>query len=167
MSVPSLTLSQTNWRELAFATERFLPQRANLAFNHSPALGIFSSQRLVEKAGSERMLGRGRRVQEGGPSIRRFVTLGAHQGAAFVSGGFGEHTLSPDENDRPSEINWKFGNHALVVSQHDINVNRGGTLLARFVDRQLSNVLKSLADIVADSLWATSLAPHEIGRAHV
>ncbi len=162
MTVSGFTLSRTNWREYAYATDAIRRQRANLAFSHSPALAIFASETLVEEAGRTPMSGMGRNVQEGGPAILRFVTLGKHAGAQRVSGGFGTHTLSPDDNERPAEINWKFYNHALVVSEHDLEVNRGDTQIAGFLDRQTTQVMTALADLVADDIYSATVAANAI-----
>ena len=160
MATGSYTLERTNWREYAYATDAVRRQRANLAFNHSPLLAMVASETLVDEPGSTPMAGMGRNVQTGGPAILRYVTLGKHAGAARVSGGFGEHTLAPDDNERPSEINWKFYNHALVVSEHDLEVNAGDTQIANFLDRQTTQVMTAMADIIADDLYAETTPPN-------
>lgn len=161
MAVPGLTLSRSNWREYAYATDAIRRERANLAFNNSPALAMFASEGLTDDPTSQ-MKGMGRVVQTGGPAILRFVTLGEHAGAAAISGPFGEHNVAPDENDRPSVVNWKFYTHGLAVAEHDLEVNRGDTQIANFLDRQTSNVMMALGNLVADDLYATSVGANNI-----
>lgn len=162
MTTPGFTLQTTNWRHFAFAMDKVAPERANAAFVHSPLLAAMASETLVENTGQVPLSGMGRVVHQGGPRILRFVTLGKHAGAARVSGGFGHHNLAPDDNDRPSEENWTFYNHALVVSEHDLEVTRGETEIASLVDRQMTNVMRSTADLIADDLYALTVAPNAL-----
>jgi len=161
MSVAGLTLSRTNWREYAYATDAIRRERANLAFSNSPALAIFASETLTDDPTRD-MLGDGAVTQEGGPAILRYVVLGEHQGAAAVSGPFGEHNVAPDDNERPSEVNWKFYTHGLAVSEHDLEVNRGEPQIASFLDRQTSQVLMSLGNLVADDIYASAVGANAI-----
>jgi hypothetical protein len=162
MTVAGLTLSRTNWREYAYATDAIRRERANLAFSNSPALAMFASETLTDDPNDYGMRGMGRVVQTGAPAILRFVTLGEHAGAAAVSGPFGQHNVDPDENDRPSEVNWKFYNHGLAVSEHDLRVNRGDTAIANFLDRQTSNVLMALGNFLATDIYATAVGANNI-----
>ena len=162
MSVAGTTLSRTNWREYAYATDAIRRERANAAFSHSPTLAIFASETLVDETGNVPMSGSGRVVQTGAPAILRFVVLGKHAGAQATSGPWGTHNLNPDDNERPSEVNWKFYNHGLAVSEHDLEVNRGDTQTANFLERQTNQVMTALADLIADDIFATTVGANNI-----
>lgn len=159
--ISGLTLSRTNWREYAYATDAIRRERANLAFSNSPALAIFASETLTDDPTRD-MLGMGAVTQEGAPAILRFVVLGEYQGATMVSGPFGEHNVAPDDNERPSEVNWKFGTHGLAVSEHDLEVNRGDVATANFLDRQTSQVMMALGNQIADQIYATTVGSNDI-----
>lgn len=162
MTTPAFTLSRTNWREYAFAVDSIRRQRANLAFSNSPGLAMFASESLTDEPNDYAMKGVGRAVETGGPAILRFVTLGEHAGAASISGPFGQHNVDPDENDRPSEVNWKFYTHGLAVSEHDLRVNRGDAAVADFLDRQTSNVMMSTGNFLATDLYSTVVGANAI-----
>ena len=161
MSVSSFTLSRSNWREFSATMDVIRPEKAQLAFSHSPALAIFASETLGDFGGVN-MRGVGRNVQTGGHAILRRVTLGKHAGAARVSGPYGEHNTAPDHNTRPSEANWKFYNHGLAVAEHELRINRGDTAIASFLDEQTEEVMLALADLLADDLYASTVSSNAI-----
>lgn len=161
MSVAAFTLSRSNWREFSATMDVIRPEKIQMAFSHSPTLAIFAGEALGE-FGNMPMRGMGRNVQTGGHAILRRVVLGKHAGASRVSGPYGTHTLAPDHNTRPSEATWKFYNHAVVIANHERRINQGTAAVASFLDEQVEEVSLALADIVADDIFALTVAPNAI-----
>lgn len=166
--ISSFTLSRSNWREYAYATDAYRTERANAAFANSPALAIFAAETLVDQPGLGMgpgpipMFGEGAVDQEGGPAILRFVILGEYAGATATSGPFGTHNVAPDENERPSEVNWKFYVHGLAVSEHDLEVNRGDVAVANFLERQTDQVLQATANLLAGDIYSLTVGANSI-----
>lgn len=161
MSVAAFTLSRSNWREFSATMDVIRPEMIQTAFSHSPTLAIFTGEALGP-FGNMPMRGMGRNVQVGGYAVLRRVTLGKHAGAQRVSGPFGTHTLSPDHNTRPSEANWKFYNHAVVIADHEQRINRGTAAVANFLAEQVEEVSIALADLVADDIFSATIASNAI-----
>jgi hypothetical protein len=107
MSVTAQTFSRTNMREFAFTRDNFRNTYIDHVYDHSPALAIFASQSLGDFGGVQ-LRGAGHRTEMGGHAIIQPVVLGEHAGASRVSGPFGTHNVSPDDNTRLAEANWCF-----------------------------------------------------------
>ena len=152
----SQTVSRSDLREYAFTRDNERFNYIDHVFSHSVALSIFASQSLGDFGGTP-LKGRGHKVTIGGHMITDTVVLGEHAGAQAVAGPWATHTVAPDDNTRIAEANWAFYNHALAIADHEIRINRGDAAKANFVAMQTRQVMKALANLVADHMWATSL----------
>lgn len=161
MGVAALDFTNSNWREFAFTTNVILRDNIDHVFSNSPSLAIFADQTLGD-FGGVRLRGAGHVTQTGGIDVSHRVRLGAHSGAKRAGSGFDTHTVSPDDNTRFARANWRFYNHALVVSEHDLRVNRGEAAMASFLEDQTVSVMLALADLVADDIHATTAAANAI-----
>lgn len=155
MSTFSQTFSRTNLREYAYTIDSIRRRENDHVFSHSPALAIFANQTLGE-FGPTRMRGSGHRTEMGGHSIIFRVTLGEYAGAARVAGPYGKHNVAPDDNTRLATANWTFYNHGLAVAEHEVLINRGDAAIANFLEEQTRQVMRALANLVADDIYATS-----------
>lgn len=158
MSLSSQTFSRTNLREWAFTIDKRAPGVVDHIYQHSPLLAILTGKGLGQQFGSTRGQGSGAMTVSGGESLTIRVRLGTHSGAKRATGGFDTHTVSPDDNVRVATANLAFYNHAIVVSQHDLDINKGDAAIASFLDDQTESVFLALADYIADDLHATSAA---------
>lgn len=149
------TFSRTNFREYAYTIDSIRRREIDHVFSHSPALAMFASQTLGDFGGTQ-MRGTAHRTESGGHSIIFRVTLGEYAGAGRMAGPFGKHNVTPDDNTRFATANWTFYQHGLVVSEHDIGINRGDSAIASFLEEQTRQVMRALANLVADDLYATS-----------
>lgn len=157
MSVASQTFSRSDLREWAFTINKILPREIEHTFSHSPALALFANQTLGDFGGVQ-LRGRGHRTHQGGESITFRVTLGEHAGARRMTSGYGKHTVAPDSNTRLATANWKWYSHALAVSTHEMQINRGPQAVASFLQSQTRGVVRALANMVADDMYSTTLA---------
>jgi hypothetical protein len=153
VAVAVQTFSRTNFREFAFTIDNVKNRVIDHVFSHSPALAIFASQTLGDFGGVQ-MRGLGHATETGGHAVIKRVTLGEHAGASRMAGPFGTHNVAPDDNTRFAEGNWKFYSHGLAVSEHDLQINRGEFAISSFLEHQTQQVMRSLANLVADDIYA-------------
>jgi len=155
MAVAVQDFTRSNFREFAFTRDVIRRNYVDHVFSNSPALAIFANQTLGDFGGI-RMKGMGHQTQEGGFAVIQPVILGAHAGAGRQTGPFDVHNVSPDDNARYSEANWRFYQHGLAVSDHDLAINRGDAAIASFLETQTRQVMRALADLVASDLYSTT-----------
>jgi len=155
VAVAAQTFSRTNFREFAHTRDVIRTNYVDHVFSNSPALAIFANQTLGN-FGGVRLKGVGHRTQEGGFSIIQPVILGAHAGAGRQTGPFDTHNVSPDDNTRYSEANWRFYQHGLAVSEHDLGINKGDAAISSFLDQQTKQVMRAASDLVATDIYSTT-----------
>lgn len=160
MSVSAQTWTRTNLRQFAFTMDRILEAEIEHTFSHSPALAIFGSQMLGDFGGVQ-LMGRGHRTTRGHAVVKR-VTLGEHAGASRMSSDYGTHNVSPDSNTRLAEGTWKFYSHGLAMSGHEERINQGDVAIADFIGSQTRAVMRALANLLADDIYATTSAANAV-----
>jgi hypothetical protein len=161
MSVASLDFTNSNIREYTFTTNVILRDNIDHVFSHSPTLAIFADKTLGD-FGGVKMRGAGHKVQTGGLDVSQRVRLGSHQGAKRGASGFDTHNVAPDQNTLLARANWRWYTHGLVISKHDLRINRGDAAMASFLEDQTVSVMLALADMIADDLHATTAAANGI-----
>jgi hypothetical protein len=147
--------TQRELREWAFTRDNFRNRYIDHVFSHSPTLSIFASQTLGDFGGVA-LAGEGHRVEMGGHAIVQPVVLGEHAGADRVSGPYGIHNVSPDDNVRMAEATWKFYNHGLVIADHETRINSGDAARASFIEHQTRQVMLAMANLIGDDLFNLS-----------
>jgi len=161
MSVASQTWSRTNLRQFAFTMDKIKEMEIEHTFSHSPALAIFANQSLGDFGGVQ-LAGRGHMTEGGGHAIVKRVTLGEHAGATRMASDYGTHNVAPDSNTRLAEGTWKFYSHGLAMSGHEQRINRGDVQIASFIESQTKAVLRALANMIADDIYASTTAANAI-----
>jgi hypothetical protein len=161
MSVAAQTWSRTNLRQFAFTIDNIKRREIEHTFSHSPALAMFANETLGDFGGT-RLAGRGHKVEGGGHAIVKRVTLGEHAGAARMASDYSSHNVLPDSNTRFAEGTWKFYSHGLAMSGHEARINRGDAAIASFLDSQTKSVMRALANLLADDIYAATSAANAI-----
>ena len=154
MSVAAQTFSRSNMREFAFTMDAILPQIQDHVFSHSPVLAILASRDLGDFGGTK-MRGAGHRTIGGGHAVVVRARLGEHAGAKAGAGPFDTHNVSPDDNVRFAEYNWRFYTHGTSISEHDLRVNRDEYAISSFLSDQTESTVLSLANLLAQHIHAT------------
>lgn len=156
MSVSSLSENRNFDRVLEFTRDKVLDGVFDQAFNHSPLAGLLLGRLLQTMFGELAMGGRSRRIQGGGESIRTRMNLGKNTTAKTQSGPWDTVNASPSDTVRHTRKNWKFYSSTIVLSEHDLGVNRGPEALSSLMQFESENAVNSLVDLVVDHAYDSS-----------
>jgi len=154
MAIAAQTFSRTDLRKFAFTQDAIMAEVRDHVFSHSPTLMLLASRDLGEFGGVP-MRGAGHATRSGGFSVVVRARLGEHAGAKAGASDFDTHNVAPDDNVRFAEFNWRFYTHAAVLSEHDLQINRGAEAISSFLEDQTQSPLLATANLLAQHIHST------------
>ena len=154
MSESTLSESRTFDRRLEFFDDNVRPGIVQSAFNHSPIAWIYFGRGLDEMFGTERMSGRGLKMEAGGNSIQVKHNLGKNTTAKWLTGPWDTVDPTPSDTVRHSRAERKHGSATVTISEEDRLLNRSSEeATADLINFEYTNAISSLADLAAAALY--------------
>lgn len=156
MSVAVLSETRNIDRVLAFTREAYMTEIWDTVFGFSPLLAVMCGKLQNASFGPVPMNGRATMAHNGGESIRIRHNLGANSTAQTLTGPWSAVDTTPSDTVRPSAVNYRHYSSTVTISLTDELMNKGPEALSSLVGFETDNSLRSLADLVATHLYAST-----------